>query len=94
MRSSHYTVRTPGLLQKNVKKGCNNPGIFPGLVVFSGVFFGKFAKNRKKIFFWKWWFPGLQSGYISWADQKLPTTVFLVQRWSVLKTGLSTIYLF
>jgi len=36
-----YRVLTPGLLQKNVKK---SPGIFPGLVVFFGVFFRKFAK--------------------------------------------------
>ena len=35
-----HTVLTPGLLQKNSKqKKCNNPGIFPGLVVCLGVFF-------------------------------------------------------
>jgi len=27
---------------------CNSPGIFSGLVVFLGVFFRKFGKNRKK----------------------------------------------
>ena len=42
-----YTVVTPGLLQKMSKK-CNSPGIFSVLIVFLGVFFRKFAKNRKK----------------------------------------------
>ena len=34
---------------KKMLKKCNSPGIFSVLVVFLGVFFRKFAKNRKKI---------------------------------------------
>ena len=44
----NYTVVSPELLQKIVKK-CNSPGDFPGLVVFLGVFFRKFVKKSQNV---------------------------------------------
>jgi len=44
IRTRDFKSRT-----KQIPKKWTSPGIFPGLVVFLGVFFRKISKNRKKI---------------------------------------------